>query len=152
MNWYNNVVSSKLTMLPDAITHYEAEIKAAKNECRITGNIEKAAALMPGIVEHRFNQLQDIEAILQYLNNELQRLRGKYFKHYNEAYARKLTSRDIERYVDFEEEIVTIKNINNEVSLIRNQYLGITKSLECKQWQITNIVKLRCAGLEDASL
>ena len=33
---------------------------------------------MPGIVEHRFNQLQEIEAILNYLNIELRR-QGSYF-------------------------------------------------------------------------
>jgi hypothetical protein len=152
MNWYNSVVSSDLLTLPDAITYYEAEITAAKNECRITGNIEKAAALMPGIVEHRFNQLQEIEAILQHLNNELRRLRGHHFKQYNETYARKLTSRDIERYVDHEPDVVAYDRISNQFALVRNQWLGVAKALEVKQWQISNIVKLRCAGMEDASI
>ena len=39
---------------------------------------------MPGIVEQRFNQLQEIEAILQYMNIELRRLRPKHFKKYLE--------------------------------------------------------------------
>jgi hypothetical protein len=30
--------------------------------------------------------------------------------------------------------------------------LGITKALDQKQWQLTNIVKLRVAGMEDATL
>ena len=33
-------------------------------------NIEKASSQMPGIVEERFNQLQEIEGILEYLNIE----------------------------------------------------------------------------------
>jgi hypothetical protein len=30
--------------------------------------------------------------------------------------------------------------------------LGIIKALDIKQWQVSNIVKLRTAGLEDATL
>jgi len=30
--------------------------------------------------------------------------------------------------------------------------LGVIKSLDQKQWHITNIVKLRVAGMEDANL
>jgi hypothetical protein len=36
--------------------------------------------------------------------------------------------------------------------LLRNKWLGIIKALDIKQWQLSNIVKLRTAGLEDASL
>ena len=43
---------------------------------------------MSGIVEQRFNQLQEIEAILQYMNIELRRLRSKHLKKYLENYQR----------------------------------------------------------------
>lgn len=131
---------------------YEAELQAAKNECRITGNIEKAAAAMPGIVEQRFNQLQEIEAILEYLNIELRRLKSSYFRKYLENYARALSSRDCEKFVDGEADVVDYEKIINEFALLRNKWLGITKALDQKQWQITNIVKLRVAGMEDATL
>ena len=44
------------------------------------------------------------------------------------------------------------EKIINEFALLRNKWLGITKGLDQKQWQITNIVKLRVAGMEDASI
>ena len=40
----------------------------------------------------------------------------------------------------------------NEIALLRNQYLGITKSLETKNFMMSNVVKLRVAGLDDAHL
>jgi len=107
---------------------------------------------MPGIVEQRFNQLQEIEAILQYMNIELRRLRSKHFKKYLENYQRALSSRDVEKYVDGESDVVDYEKIINEFALLRNKWLGITKGLDQKQWQITNIVKLRVAGMEDATL
>ena len=151
MNWYTQI-SKDISNIPDAVEYYEAELQAARNECRIAGNIEKAAASMPGIVEQRFGQLQEIEAILEYLNIECRRLKSQHFRKYLENYQRALSSRDCERYVEGESDVVDFEKIINEFALLRNKWLGITKSLDQKQWQITNIVKLRVAGMEDASI
>ena len=149
--WYQKIAKD-ISAIPEAIKHYESELESAKAECRIRGNVEKASANMPGIVEQRFNQLQEIEAILQYMNIELRRLRSKHFKKYLENYQRALSSRDVEKYVDGEADVVDYENIINEFALLRYKWLGITKGLDQKQWQITNIVKLRVAGMEDASI
>ena len=149
--WYQKIAKD-ISAIPEAIKHYESELESAKAECRIRGNVEKASANMPGFVEQRFNQLQEIEAILQYMNIELRRLRSKHFKKYLENYQRALSSRDVEKYVDGEADVVDYEKIINEFALLRNKWLGITKGLDQKQWEITNIVKLRVAGMEDASI
>jgi hypothetical protein len=151
MGWYSRV-SRDISEIPSAIQYFETELLTAKNECKINGSIEKSAAQMPGIVEHRFNQLQEIEAILEYLNIELRRLRSSFFKKYLENYQRALSSRDVEKYVDGEADVVDYEKIINEFALLRNKWLGVLKALDQKQWQLTNIVKLRVAGMEDATL
>jgi hypothetical protein len=151
MGWYSRI-SRDIGQIPSAVQYFENELIEAKRECNISGSIEKAAAAMPGIVEHRFNQLQELEAILEYLNIELRRLRSQFFKKYLENYQRALSSRDVEKYVDGEADVVDYEKIINEFALIRNKWLGVLKALDQKQWQLTNIVKLRVAGMEDASL
>lgn len=151
MGWYAKVAKD-ISFIPDAVDYYNTELLEAKTEVRITGNIEKAAANMPGVVEQRFGQLQEIEAILEYLNIELRRLKSQHFRKYLEAYQRALSSRDCEKFVEGEADVVDFEKIINEFALLRNKWLGITKALDQKQWQITNIVKLRVAGMEDASL
>ena len=151
MNWYNEV-SRNLDKIPDCINYFDTELLQAKKECSIWGNLEKASASMPGVVEQRFNQLQEIEAILEYLNIEYRRLRSKTFTKFLESYNKKLTSRDADKYVDGDTDVVDLAKIINEFALLRNQWLGITKGLDQKQWQITNIVKLRLAGMEDANI
>lgn len=151
MGWYNEV-SKDIGKIPDAVLFFENELEDARQEVRLYGNLEKAAASMPGTVEHRFGQLQEIEAILEYLNIELRRLKSSFFRKYLEGYARALSSRDVEKYVDGESDVVDMEKIINEFALLRNQWLGIIKAIDQKQWQITNIVKLRTSGLEDASL
>ena len=151
MGWYSEV-SRDVGKIPQAVAHFENELVDARNECKLVGNVERAAASMPGIVEHRFNQRQEIEAILHYLNIELRRLRSSYFKTYLENYQRALSSRDVEKYVDGEADVVDYEKIINEFALMRNKWLGVLKALDQKQWQITNVVKLRVAGMEDATL
>jgi len=151
MGWYSEI-SRDISKIPDGILHFEKELQDARQECKLVGNVEKSAAAMPGIVEQRFNQLQEIEAILNYLNIELRRLRSSYFKKYLENYQRALSSRDVEKYVDGEADVVDYEKIINEFALLRNKWLGVLKALDQKQWQITNVVKLRVAGMEDATL
>jgi len=151
MNWYTKV-SANIGLIPDFILHYEAELAQAKNDVRIYGNIEKNIAALPGVTEHRFNQLQEIEAVLNYLNIQLRKIRRKHFQKYLEKYNRQLTSRDAEKYVDGEDEVIDYETIINEVALLRNRWLGVMKGLEAKQWQMGHIVRLRTAGMEDISI
>ena len=151
MAWYSKV-SRDINQIPAAIQYFETELQQAKKDAKLHGNIERAAAEMPGVVEHRFNQLQEIEAILEYLNIELRRLRSSFFKKYLENYQRALSSRDVEKYVDGEADVCDYEKIINDFALMRNKWLGVLKALDQKQWQITNIVKLRVAGMEDATL
>ena len=146
--WYSRVTSD-LSVIPDFIAHYESELDSAKQECRIGGLIEKNITTLPGVVEHRFNQLQEIEAVLNYLNIQLRKIRRKYFQKYLEGYARALTSRDAEKYVDGEEEVIDYETLINELALLRNRYLGIMKAMESKNFMLGHIVRLRAAGMED---
>lgn len=149
--WYSKVVSS-LNNIPDFIAYYERELEEARRDCRIGGLVEKNISALPGITEHRFNQLQEIEAVLNFLNIQLRKIRRRHFQKYLEAYARALTSRDAEKYVDGEDEVVDFETIINEVALLRNKWLGILKGLDAKQWQMGHIVRLRTAGMEDITV
>jgi hypothetical protein len=149
--WYNKVVQN-IANLPDFIDYYDKELIQAKNEVKVFGNIEKGLAMLPGVTEQRFNQLQEIEAVLNFLNINLRKIRQAHYKKYLEAYARALTSRDAEKYVDGESEVIDMETIINEVALLRNKWLGIMKGLEAKSYMIGHIVRLRTAGMEDASI
>jgi hypothetical protein len=151
MSWYSKV-SKDISHLPDCIEYYYGELTTARQEVKVYGNLEKTSAALPGIVEHRFNQLQEIEGVLEYLNIELRRTRSKAFKKYLENYQRALSSRDCEKYCEGEPDVVDLEKIVNEFALLRNQWLGIIKALDIKQWQVSNIIKLRTAGMEDVQI
>lgn len=149
--FYNQVVND-ISKISDFIAYYEKELIQAKKEVSIYGSVEKNLAMLPGITEQRFNQLQEIDAVLNHLNMQLRKVQKKHFKIYLEGYARALTSKDAMIYANSEDECLEVEELVNEVSLLRNKYLGIMKGLESKNYMISSITRLKCAGLDDASV
>ena len=146
--WYNKIVAN-LSEIPAFLEFHEAELILAKADIKIRGNVEKALSNLPGETEHRFNQLQEIEAVLEFLNIQLRKIRQKHYKKYLEAYNRALTSRDAEKYAEAEDEVIDMETIINEVALLRNKWLGVMKGIESKNFMLGHVVRLRTAGMED---
>lgn len=149
---YFTEISKDITRIPDAIDYFQNELIQARKDCRIKGVIEQSLAALPGMVEQRFSQLQEIEAILEFLNIEHRKLKSYYFRKYLENYARSLSSRECERFTEGETEVVEFEKIVNEFAMLRNQWLGITKALDQKAYALNNITKLRAVGIEDATI
>jgi hypothetical protein len=150
--WYYRVTND-FSLIPDFIDFYEAELVQARLELSLKGrSLEKHAAELPGLVEQRFSQLQEIEAVLEYMNIQLRKDRSVEFKKFLEVYNKTLSSRDAEKYVDGVVGIVDSTILMNEVALLRNKFLGITKGMEQKSFMTGHIVKLKAAGLDDVSL
>ena len=151
-SWYYKVTND-LSNIPAFIDYFEKELEEARLELSLKGkSLERHAAELPGLVEQRYSQLQEIEAVLEYLNIQLRKDRSVEFKRFLEAYNKSLSSRDAEKYVDGVSTIVDSTLLINEVALLRNKFLGISKGMEAKNFMTGHIIKLRCSGLDDASL
>jgi len=149
--WYNRIVDD-MSKLPDAMDWFQKQLESAWDEAKIIGSVEKNAQDLSGIMAYRFGQLQEVEAILKLMNIKYDKMRSDHYKRYTERYNRELTDRSIEKYIDGEDDIVTMSMLINDISLVRNRYLALIKGLDIKQFQISNIVKLRIVGMEDAHL
>lgn len=149
--WYRKISANPDDLVPlvDAVLYFENELEIAKYETKLSGSVEKASATLSGIMAHRFGQLQEVEAILRFLEIRMTKIKGTAYKMYLEGYNRTLSSRDAEKYADADDSVIEIAMLINQVALIRNSYHSITKGLDIKHWQINNLVKLKTAGLED---
>ena len=151
-SWYYKVTND-LSTIPDFIAYYELELENAKRDLSLRGRtLERHAAELPGIVEYRFAQLQEIEAVLEFLNVRLRKDRALEFKKFLESYNKALSSRDAEKYVDGVAHIVDLTLLINEVALLRNKFLGLSKGFETKNYMVGHIIKLKAAGLDDATV
>lgn len=149
--WYN-LITDDLSRIPDAMLFFEKEVESSKIETKIIGSLEKNSQELSGQTAYRYGQLQELEAILKYLNIQYDKMRSVHYRKYLEHYNKVLTDRSIEKYIDGENDIVNMGILINEVSLMRNKFLATLKGLDVKQYQIGHIVKLRTAGLENVSM
>lgn len=156
MRWYRRVTNSAdgdFTAVADALEYYEAEYEKARSEVKITsGRVEALAMRLPGLVEYHYGHLQELEAILKWLEIQTEKVLGKCRRHYMEHYNKTLSDRTAEKYAESDNDVITLKLLTNEVALVRNNFLGIHKAIEFAHYQTSNITKLRCAGMEDSSL
>ncbi len=151
MQWYTRC-RDDMSLLPDMVEFFNKQLADAQTETKIRGSLEKNSQDLPGIVSHRFNQLQEIESVLKFLNVKYDKMRSDHYRRYLERYNRELSDRSIEKYIDGESDIVDMNNLINEVALVRNKYLGIMKGLDAKGFSLGNITRLRIAGMNDAEL
>jgi len=149
--WYNKVKDNLANIVP-AISYYEKELGAARQETYLKGNLEENSKRIPGDVAYRFGQLQEVEAILEYLNIELRKIHRAKYRKYLEHYNKALSSRDADKFAEGDQDYIDMEHLVNEFALVRNKYLAIMKGLDNKSFQINNITKLRCAGLDDLHL
>ena len=106
---------------------------------------------MPGLAAENFSRLQDLEIILQHVTNMEDRVLMNKAKYYKENYQRDLSDRMAEKYADVHDDVQVIRLIRFRVAGVRNQFLAVSKGMEYMHFQLTNITKLRCAGLDDAT-
>lgn len=154
MKWYRRVAQdpNDLEPLAEALEHFENEYLEARKELEVKGRrIEEVARRLPGIVEYRFGQLQEIEAILSLFELRVDKAVAESKKRYLENYQRNLSERTAEKYAEVDQEVIDLKMLVIEIARVRNLFLSLTKGMEYLHFQLSNVVRLRQAGIEDAS-
>lgn len=147
--WYNKV-SKNINNLPKALEYFEKELEDAKKDCQLTGcSLERSSSMLPGIVEQRFAQYQELDAILELLKIQFNKIKGNHIREYHLTNSKAYASTTIDKILLSEDDVVDFLGMINEVTLLKNKWAGITKALEVKQWQITNLIKWKSLGLDD---
>lgn len=151
ISWYRKIVESGIDEeLDDAIIYYDREIEKAASDLEIKGSANALMTRLPGIIQYRYSQLQDLCAICEYVEVEKNRIISIKFKAYIEGYSKKvISSRDADKFVYADQDVEDISKKLISIALCKDQFLGLTKGLESKHFQLTNIVKLKAAGIDD---
>lgn len=148
--WFDTITGDNgLRHIPDAVTYYKSELDDAMKETEIKGSFAKLSSELPGIMAYRFGQLQELEAILEYIDILRDQARQRAFKMYLENYAKSLSSRDAEKYAGADQTVYEYSLLYNQINLLKQKFLGITKGLESKHYNLGYLAKLKEAGMED---
>lgn len=139
--------------LDDAIAYYDKEYEQALKDIEIKGSVMSMSCRIAGITQYRFSQFQDLCAICEYMEVEKDKIVSTKFKGYVEGYSKKvITSRDAEKFLAADSDVENISKKYLAICLSRDQFLGIYESLKTKNFQITNIIKLKAAGIDDFTI
>jgi len=150
MDWYITV-KNDIRELDNCVAYYLNEYELAKKEITTNGKLIDSALTLASYVETRYSQLQDIEAVLEYLNIQYNKVKSDKFKKLSETYNKALSSRDVEKYIEGEDDVMNLAIIINDIARVRNKFLSIMKGFDTKNFMISHITKLSCAGIENIS-
>lgn len=152
MSDYLKLVKENANNIPIVIEHFEQEYENAKNEIKIKGNLNRCISELPSLYEMRYSQLQELESILEFFDIKLKGIRSSIYQKCMNTSQRVLNSNDIKQYIDGDKNIVELQLIINDIALIRNKFISLSKGFEAKNWQLSNLVKLQCAGLDSIEI
>lgn len=156
MNWYRQVFletdeTRQLAIISDACAYYEDQYPAALETIKEPeGLIVKLESKLPGLAAENEMRVRDLEVMLKHLENMENCARKRRFQYYMEHYNRNIKETTAKIYAEADDEVQTIRAIRYRVASVSNMFVAISKGLEYMHYQLSNITRLRAAGLEDA--
>lgn len=141
-----------LVVALQAVDAYMEEYPEARKDLKRDGRLESMAAMLPGLTEQRWAQLQDLDAIVEYLTTRERKVHIDKTRFYMEGYQRTLTYAQAKDYAETTNEVQTVRVVLQQVGNARDIYMGIYKGLDTMNFQISNVTKLRINGVEDAQI
>lgn len=154
-NWYFKISSAPegdYTAVGDALVWFEDEYQKGRKEIQLTGRLEDCAKRLPGLVEYYYRHLQELDAILQWFEIKIDQAQARARNNLLTTSQRALSERTAEKWAETDDNVIDLRLLYNSVGLCRNQFFGIHKALDASNFQLSNIVALRKAGIEDATI
>lgn len=148
MTNYLKLIKENANNVPTVLSYFEEEYEKAREEVKIKGNLQRCISELSSLYEMRFAQLQELEAIMEFFDIKLKGIRSSLYQKLMNNSQRALTSNDIKQYIDGDKNIIDLQLIINDIALVRNKFISLTKGFESKNWQLSNLTKLHCAGLD----
>ena len=149
--WFQ-IIRKDESKLNDAIEYYLKEYEEAKKEVNVKtySKMTDAIAAISSNFEHRLDQYSDIDAMYQFIDNKLKKIRGALTQKIISNSPRTINSTDLKAFIDANE--VVAENVDKLLLIdsVRKKYEGLSKAFDVLNWQMSNLVKLQIAGLDGA--
>lgn len=142
-------IKKDISKIEEFIAYYNNEYEEASKETLISGNVVEQSKQLPHLMTYRFTQLQEIEAVLKYFEILRDEAISKAFQKYSNGSMKLLSATEKKYYIQGDADVIAFENFVNSVAFLRNKFISITKGFDCKNYAMSNIIKLKVAGVED---
>lgn len=156
--WYTRVFNEtdpikQLAIIADACVAYEAEYDEARAELDPpSGLLTRIESRLPGLAADNMSRIGDLNSMLKHLENMEAVAKKVETEKLMSTYQRALSETVAGKYADAHDSVQGIRAIRFRLGSISALYDGISRGLEYMHFQLTNITKLKVAGLDDAEL
>jgi len=146
-------LGEKFKHIPEVLAEYEAAYEDYKKNLDLEGkSLENANKENPAWQAYYDERRIELKTLVDYMEAQVQRVRGRLFKSYTETHQRELTDRAKDKYIDNEDAYLTVYEIYLEVREMYNKYQAVVDAFTSRGYALNNITKIRVAALEDVVL
>lgn len=139
--------------LPKILAEYEAELNNAEQDLEIKGKtLERANRENPSLYSYYDQRRMELKTLVDYMDNQVQRSRGRLFKTFTENNNRELSDRAKDKYIDGEPAYLDMYEIYLEVKDLYQQYDSVVEAFKLRGYALKNITQIRVSQLENTVL
>lgn len=140
--WYTKVCKD-LAEVNGMIEYYQLEVESALENFDKRKSTYQESLNISSEYSHRLVQLQDVEAVLRHLDGKEQEITSALYTNMLDNSKKRMGVKEVEKYVDTDASVISIRHLVNSVTLLRGQVVSITKGIETKTFQLHNQTKLK---------
>ena len=142
-----------LLNLVQELEQYESDLEKIKEVAQFNDKKLESLCKEHGnnvwFFKSRYNDLKNLE---EFMEAELAKIESALWRHYTEKSKIKLSTTDIKIYIQSDDGYLNYKKLLLEVRYLKTKYDAAVQAIEAMGWQLSYIVKLRVAMLEDVTL
>jgi hypothetical protein len=132
------------------LAEYDAALEDADSILKIEGKtLETANKENPAWQVYYDQKRIELKTLTEYMEMQVQRVRGRLFKSYTEAHNRELSDRAKEKYIDNEKSFLDTNEIYLEVKEMYNRYQSVVDGFTSRGYALNNITRARVADVQD---
>ena len=140
--WYKKVCRD-LDEVKNMSAYYEKEVEDALTNFDKKKSTYQESLNISSEYSHRLVQLQDVEATLRYLEGKEKEITSNLYTQMLDNSKKRMGVREVEKYVDTDASVISVRQLVNSVTLLRGQIVAITKGIETKTFQLGYQTKLK---------
>jgi hypothetical protein len=146
-------LGDKYENLPDVLAQYETEFADITKHLKMKGKpLDEMLIEQASWVGHYQIRLAELKTLRKFFDTQIEKVRGKLWKHYTESYNRELNYRDKENYVNFDAGLVELKHWYHDISEMEDRYAAACEALQQKGFMLNAIVKAKTGGFDTIML
>jgi hypothetical protein len=139
--------------LPDLLAAYDGDLKNAEQDLAIKGkSLENANKENPSLHAYYDQRRLELKTLVDFMDNQVSRTRGRLFKAFTENNNRELSDRAKNEYINGEQAYLDIYEIYLEIKDLQQQYESVVEAFKLRGYALKNITEIRIAQMENVLL